>query len=199
MNERDELRAMATEVTSGVDCVPPISFMKPGRQAEILQRLAKFVLEITAPLSHAVRPDRDRRCYDSGTRDAIFVFQAGRYIYTGTPDGYYHDGEGYIRGEPDAQGCYRPAEDAEDEAYLTNAQLAQMETDEGVPCALQIWETEAVYLSREEGEAYGNSRAYNYPDGWRVYCVPANGELGQLLRLGDRLWPGMTPTEPTVP
>jgi len=65
-------------------------------------------------------------------------------------------------------------------------------------------EPEAVFLSREEGEAFGNARKHNFgemchtPDnpimptpgtsiptetgkGWYVYCIPAEGSLATLL------------------
>ena len=48
-------------------------------------------------------------------------------------------------------------------------------------CATVYWDTERVFLTREEGDDYGTGRAYNYPGGWRVYCVPASGDLVQVL------------------
>lgn len=45
------------------------------------------------------------------------------------------------------------------------------------------WQTESVWLSREESEAEG-ARAYGMEDRnrrWRVYCVPAKGALVPLL------------------
>ncbi len=45
-----------------------------------------------------------------------------------------------------------------------------------------VWDTEMVFWSREEGEAYGKRRDYNYRDGWRVYCVCANDTLAALLK-----------------
>jgi len=48
------------------------------------------------------------------------------------------------------------------------------------------WVTERVFMSRAEGEAYGKEREYDYPDGWRVYCVPCEGQLARLLtKYGD--------------
>lgn len=47
--------------------------------------------------------------------------------------------------------------------------------------ATEYWDTERVFLTRADGEAYGNGRAYNYSDGWRVYCVPAAGDLVEVL------------------
>lgn len=44
------------------------------------------------------------------------------------------------------------------------------------------WRTERVFFTRKEGERYGRRRAYNYPEGWRVFCVCAEGELATLLK-----------------
>ena len=116
-------------------------------------------------MSEARDADAHREC----TRDPIFLFQRGRWIETGEPAGYVHDGEGWREEGEDGE----PEEDAD---YLTNEQLRAMR------CAKQVWETESVYLTREEGEAYGRARAYNYRDGWRVFCVCAEGALAALLR-----------------
>lgn len=45
-----------------------------------------------------------------------------------------------------------------------------------------VWETDSVFFTREEGERFGRNHAYRWPNGWRVYCVPANGVLAELLR-----------------
>lgn len=46
---------------------------------------------------------------------------------------------------------------------------------------VEAWETERVYGTRAEGENYGKGRSYAYPNGWRVYCVCAEGKLAELL------------------
>lgn len=45
------------------------------------------------------------------------------------------------------------------------------------------WRTSGVFLTREEGEEFGRSTDYRYAHGWRVYGVPAEGELAQLIKL----------------
>jgi hypothetical protein len=42
------------------------------------------------------------------------------------------------------------------------------------------WITESVFLSREEGQAFGESHAYRWGE-WRVYCIPCDGELARIL------------------
>ncbi len=46
---------------------------------------------------------------------------------------------------------------------------------------VETWKTERVVGSRDEGDAYGERRSYDYPNGWRTYCVPCDGKLAKLL------------------
>lgn len=42
----------------------------------------------------------------------------------------------------------------------------------------------SIWLTREDGEAYGRSQEHNLGeecDGWIVYCVPCGGELANFL------------------
>lgn len=122
------------------------------------------------------------RCRQEATRDVIFLFQRGEWILHGLPwttDGEYcHNGDGVQLGDVDERGHWTPR----DVATLTNEELAEMMTFHDVPCAEKTWRTERVFLTREEGEAYGKRFDYNYREGWRVYGVPAEGSLAQLLR-----------------
>ena len=52
-------------------------------------------------------------------------------------------------------------------------------------CAVETWLSERVLGTRAEAEALATRRTYNYPQGFRVYCVPAEGALGDLLA---QLW-----------
>lgn len=95
-------------------------------------------------------------------------------------DGEYgHDGDGIILGDTNERGYWEAREDAE---YLTYERLSQMEPEGGGVCAVEWWETERVFLSREEATAYGESQAHNYRHGWRVYGVPSEGELAELIK-----------------
>jgi hypothetical protein len=119
-------------------------------------------------------PERDAIADHEATRDPIFLFQRRRWIVTGCPDGWEIDEEG---------DCVRTGRSGDDPEVLSLQQLSQHCYGEwDVPCAIPVWETESVYLTREEGEAYGKSRHYNYRDGWRVYCVCAEGRLGEVLK-----------------
>jgi len=98
------------------------------------------------------------------TRDPIFLFQVKRYIYHGEPDGYEWGGEDwYPEGNPEG-------------APLSSSDL------ESLGAASSYWDAERVFFTREEGEQYGRDRHYNYPDGWRVYCVCSEGVLAELLK-----------------
>jgi hypothetical protein len=67
-------------------------------------------------------------------------------------------------------------------------ELSEMECG-GVSCAVERWDTEGVWLDRGEAEAFGHAKHYRYQDGWRVYGMPAYGELAKLLRGETRVQP----------
>ena len=57
---------------------------------------------------------------------------------------------------------------------------------------VNYWDTERVYFTREEAEAYAESRPYHYGkngDGWRVYCTNSEGQLAELLKQHTRNMP----------
>lgn len=132
---------------------------------------------MSAPQNPPVPNTRDAACLHECTANPIFLFQVRRWIVTGCPEGYEFDAEG---------DCVTPAG-----SEIAMADLAKHKHGEwDTPCAIESWETERVFLQREEGESYGTSRAYNYPSGWRVYCVTASGALGKMLEQhGEAFWP----------
>ena len=120
------------------------------------------------------------------TANVMFLFQRARWVHTGLPysvDGDYgHDGEGVLLGDSEF-GIWIPRPDSD---YLTNEQLAEMETVDGVPCAIKTWDTASVWLTREEAESHGEAFSYRHPDGWRVFGVPAMGALPTLISAGEK-------------
>ena len=112
--------------------------------------------------------DRDAIANQEATRDPIFLFQRRVINVIKEPDGYTTDGESWWKDEDDGE------EDISDK--IDNKWLLRHE------CAIEYWHTESVYLTREEAEEYGRQRYYNYPDGWRVFCVCAEGELAKVLK-----------------
>lgn len=122
---------------------------------------------------------------EEATQYPIFLLQSARVIVLAVPEGYYHDGEGF-RPSPadDAEVCGPPRCEAgpdetlaEDWEYLTNQELLDL----GEEIAMRTWNTELVFADRGEAEEYARGRSYNYPDGWRVYCVPCKGSLATAL------------------
>lgn len=128
-------------------------------------------------------PNYAERCKQEATRDVVFLFQVPDWIGTGFPmaeDGEYcHDGDGIRLGDTDERGYWEPRDDA---PYLTKEQLSEMENADGIPCAIKTWRTLFVTLTREEGEHHGAEYHYRYRDGWRVYGVPANGRMAEMIR-----------------
>lgn len=96
------------------------------------------------------------------TRDPIFLFQERRPVWAGdsSPLEYDHDEECFVD---------------EDGAELT--------TDQAIKrgAGVWVWNTITVFLTRAEGEDFGKATAHRYPDGWRVYCVAAEGALIDVL------------------
>ena len=52
----------------------------------------------------------------------------------------------------------------------------------GVEWVPDEWTTESVWFTREEAEAWATRHAYRFAEGWRVYCLCAEGALAKLLR-----------------
>ena len=103
---------------------------------------------------------------EEATRDPIFLFQRKRITWSqlALPEGFEFDDDFNIT---DASDEY-VAED--DPRLFKNGNIGF------------YWDTESVFFTREEGEAWGRSKSYNYKFGWRVYCVCAEGSLAALLR-----------------
>jgi len=136
--------------------------------------------------------------YSEATCDPIFLFQRARYIH-------HHDSFAGRDLRVDVHGDYgvydtttehnaailaqaktkNPDFDEDDEEqapsdliYLTDEELVSYE------CATRYWETEYVFVSREESDAWGERRKYAHGKkdiGWRTYCVCATGTLAEVL------------------
>jgi hypothetical protein len=117
----------------------------------------------------AVYAKHRKRCEREATRDVIFVFQRRRLRWTGRlPDGYeFRDRFVFLKGD---------GEEAEPQT------LEAIYKAHGSEYAIETWDVESVWLDRDEAEAWAKAHEYNYRDGWRVYGMPADGELAKLLR-----------------
>ena len=109
----------------------------------------------------------------SGTRDSIFLLQERRWQFNheGIPDAIEMDEECDLIeiGEKDPDG---------EPLVVSMAEVAKRWPDH----VYEEWHVEKVFFTREAGERYAQASHYNYPHGWRVYCVCAEGELAALLK-----------------
>ena len=128
---------------------------------------------------------RDQSASNEATFSPIFLFQRRKWIYTGVPEGYdYVFDYGVVKVGDDDLPIMNDDNDFVE--VLTNEQLAEMiQGDWDVPCAIETWETDKVFLTRQEAETYGKNRSYNYREGWRVYSVNCYGELAEALKDGS--------------
>lgn len=125
------------------------------------------------------------------TADPIFLLQSRVVSVLEPPLGWVWNDEGHF--SPDyplylgSEGMEYPSEEncpdtcldtAGDSGVTLSYQAVQKRGGEN--CS-ESWRTERVFLTREEGEAWAEARSYDYPLGYRVYCVPAIGELSTLL------------------
>ena len=106
------------------------------------------------------------------TRDPIFLFQRRRWTLVREPPGWAWE-DGALCPEQ----CEH--EDDSEDCSLSRYDTLRERFPEDI---IAWWDTELVFFTREEGEAYGRAKEYNYVDGWRVYCVCAQGKLAELLR-----------------
>ena len=65
-----------------------------------------------------------------------------------------------------------------DPIFLLQTVASQAQT--GDAASSNEWRTESVFLTRDEAESFARSRAYRWSS-WRVYCVPCEGALAQVL------------------
>lgn len=99
--------------------------------------------------------DRGAECYRAATRDVVFILQSATKHWS------------------------------EDCRLAHIEEATKDDFSEWSPCdmCLTTWYPRGIWLTRAEAEAYGKSREYNYPQGWRVYGLCAEGSLAKLLKL----------------
>ena len=127
------------------------------------------------------RPSFRERCSRECTRSVIFLFQVRHLKLIGLPEDFSLgvDGRGPVVQTHDDDGdkLSEPIE------WPINRLFSEKLTfgDYDVPCVIEEWHTEGVFLSREEANDFGNRTHYRYSHGFRVYGVPAEGELAKLI------------------
>lgn len=114
-----------------------------------------------------MKKTREQMAAEEQTRDPIFLLQVGRMIVTDRWRVEWCEtcGAPCLSEAPHDCGDTKAAVD-----FLVDLDMAQI-----------VWRTVAVYLTREEADARGVEIAHRFPLGWRVYCVPAEGQLRTLL------------------
>lgn len=124
------------------------------------------------------------RCRAECTRDVIFLFQVRELQLLEVP--FSEDEEdfdftdGILDRVKDADG-----NDLEEPQSVNLEDWLKLEfcTSFGdVPCVQENWRTESVWLDRGEAESWAKAHQYRWKHGWRVYGVPAEGELAKRLR-----------------
>lgn len=125
-------------------------------------------------------PNFSERCYHECTKDVLFIFQWRSILLRSDvlPEGYQWtcDYDMIIKPHP----TYDPDSEDHWDDYDCPSHLEMLK--EYPEYFMERWNSERIYLTREEGEAYGKSRAYNYPEGWRVYGVPSYGKIVDLIK-----------------
>lgn len=117
---------------------------------------------------------------EEATRDPIFLFQIREVICTD---------QSQLEYDSNLEGLIAPCHPVYDEdgefRTLTDDELLDM------GYATETWRTITVFLTREEGQAYGRRMTHRYGErqgkDWRVYCVPCEGELSKQLNKLERL------------
>lgn len=121
---------------------------------------------------------------EEATRSPIFLFQSKVRRLIGLPDWLEYDGECFwIEDRSDAPEWMVEQQDSEDglDQQQVERFLETYDLNGAGTCYFEHWETERVFFTRVEARRWGEARAYRWPDGWRVYCVCAEGELEQVL------------------
>jgi hypothetical protein len=127
--------------------------------------------------------DRDPKNAEC-TRDPIFLLQVGRRKWTQVPDGMGYDGDSmWVEDTSEVPDWMMPflAEDGTvdtTEGFWTFVE--NEDNDNGWPFVVIDWNTEHVFLTRDEAETFAKTKSHRW-DKWRVYCVPAEGQLARVL------------------
>jgi hypothetical protein len=119
------------------------------------------------------RPSYAERCSREATRSVIFLLQVRRFVLTGgLPSDMEHDGDGGVR----------HSTERDEDGDPKQVTLAYLHREYGSEYVIEQWNTERVFLSREEADDWAKRRAYRWSDGYRVYGVPCEGELAELIK-----------------
>lgn len=127
------------------------------------------------------------------TRDPIFLLQIARiYIPQASFDNelyvendYFDEGGVFLT--PASHNDYLEADFSDEDQAEAFWRECDTLTDEELishELAVKHWDTETVWLTREEAEQHAERRPHYFGkkgEGWQVYCVCAEGELARAL------------------
>ena len=119
-----------------------------------------------------------------GTRDPIFALQRKQIRVTEPPDGWeWSDGEdgGFVWDEWTGNVTPETDPDVDFEEDCKPFLSYKAAHARGGENCIEWWETERIFLTREEGTAWVQRQEYNYSGGWRIYCMCAEGQLTKVL------------------
>ena len=140
-------------------------------------------------------PHRDR-CVREATQDVLFLLQRRRWNLTSTNIEGIADSDSeslnvdVFENLPDWLKPLVQDHDEENPGYIPlNSEFfsaAEKEDDDnGAPICISTWESESVWVDRDEAEVWAMNHAYRFPHGWRVYGEWARGALAKMLRTQD--------------
>jgi len=113
---------------------------------------------------------RDHERARTATDEPLALLQTRRWFLAYIPPGVVYDGEYYVwEDEPN-----------DDPTPLGYHELVETDSESIV----EWWDTHRVFLSQDEAREWGEARKHRWPDGWRVYSVPARGKLRTLAAGG---------------
>ena len=117
---------------------------------------------------------------EEATKDPIYLLQRKFCNLVEEPPGYEAiDCENWNLVDRDA--CHDPDKELPEEA--SHEEIVELFPD----CVVVSWDTESVWYSRDEAEDWGKSHAYRFTYGWRVFCVPCEGQLAKILAANETL------------
>lgn len=137
-------------------------------------------------MTTATRPAYSERCKREATRDVVFLLQSRNLQWLEIPDGYEGDDESEMQYVLPSDTPYYLREEKQDDWLSADdvfkKRLTFCTSLGDVPCVIEEWKIEGVWLSREEAEEFAKSHAYRFRHGWRVYGVCSDGELAELIK-----------------
>ncbi len=94
----------------------------------------------------------------------IIIYPNGQWEWDSDMGSYYDS----LKGKPGEDGV----------GWQSGAEILAFDSDYG----FAYWLTESVWATREEAEQFGEKTKYRYCEGWKVYCVSADGQLAEMLK-----------------